>query len=143
MARGINKVILIGNLGKDPEVMAAQDNSMVARISVATSEEWTDKRTGQKQQHTEWHSCVGFKRVAEIMQTYLKKGAKVYIDGRLHTNKWTDGQGEQRSRVEIIINQLQMLDTTGNATQETPPNETRYPSEPPQEHDPFDDDIPF
>ena len=110
MSRGINKVILVGNLGNDPEVRATTTGSRVARISVATSEAWTDKNTGQKQEKTEWHRVVFFSRLAEIVEQYLTKGSKVYVEGRLRTNKWQDKDGQDRYTTEIIADNMQMLD---------------------------------
>ena len=114
MARGVNKVILIGNLGGDPDVRFTPNGSAVANLNVATSESWTDKNTGQKQDRTEWHRVVVFGKLAEIAQQYLKKGSKVYLEGKLQTRKWQDQQGQDRYTTEVIVDgfggQLQMLD---------------------------------
>lgn len=110
MARGINKVILIGNLGADPEVRYAPSGGAIANITVATSESWTDKQTNEKKEQTEWHRVVIYQRLAEIAGEYLRKGSKVYIEGRLRTRKWQDNQGVERYTTEIIANELQMLD---------------------------------
>lgn len=110
MARGINKVILIGNLGADPEVRYNATGGAIANITIATSESWTDKQTNEKKEVTEWHRVVIYQRLAEIAGEYLKKGSKVYIEGRLHTRKWQDNQGVERYTTEIIANDLQMLD---------------------------------
>jgi len=113
MARGINKVILIGNLGQDPEVKYMPNGGAVANVTVATSESWKDKNTGEQQERTEWHRVVFFRRLAEIAGEYLKKGSKVYIEGRLQTRKWQDQQGNDRYTTEIIANDMQMLDSRG------------------------------
>jgi single-strand DNA-binding protein len=109
-SRGINKVILIGNLGQDPEVRYTQSNTAIANISIATSETWKDKQTGENREQTEWHRCVAYRRLAEICGEYLKKGSKVYVEGRLQTRKWQDKDGVERYTTEIVINDLQMLD---------------------------------
>lgn len=116
MARGINKVILIGNLGADPEVRYLPSGNAVATISVATSESWKDKQTGEKQERTEWHRVACFNRLGEIAGEYLKKGSKVYIEGSLRTRKWQDQQGQDRYTTEIVANDLQMLDGKGGAS---------------------------
>ena len=113
MARGINKAILIGHLGQDPEVRFTPSGSAVANISIATTDKWRDKQTGNVQERTEWHRVVLFNKTAEIAQQYLKKGAQVYIEGRLQTRKWTDQQGIERYSTEIVANDMQMLDTRG------------------------------
>ena len=110
MARGINKVILIGNLGKDPEVRYMPNGSAVATITLATSESWKDKQTGQAQERTEWHRVVFFNRLGEIAGEYLKKGSKAYVEGSLRTRKWQDQGGQDRWTTEIVGNELQMLD---------------------------------
>ena len=109
MARGVNKVILLGRLGKDPEVRYTQGGSAVTSFSIATSEAWKDKATGEKQEKTEWHNIVMFSRLAEIAGQYLKKGSQVYIEGKLQTRKWTDKNGIDRYTTEIIANEMQML----------------------------------
>ncbi len=110
MARGINKVILIGNLGADPEIRYLNTGGAVANITVATSESWTDKQTGEKKESVEWHKCVAYQRTAEIIGEYTRKGSKVYIEGKLKTRKWTDQQGVERYTTEVIIDELQLLD---------------------------------
>ena len=109
--RGVNKVILIGNLGQDPEVRYMPNGGAVANITVATSETWKDKNTGEQQEKTEWHRVVAFRRLAEIMGEYLKKGSKVYLEGKLQTRKWQDQQGNDRYTTEIVADQMQMLDS--------------------------------
>jgi len=113
MARGINKVILIGNLGADPETRAMPSGSTVANLRVATSESWRDKQTGDQQERTEWHRVALFGRLAEIAGEYLKKGSQVYIEGSLRTRKWQDKQGNDRYSTEIIGDELQMLGGRG------------------------------
>ena len=114
MARGINKVILIGNLGRDPETKYAQNGSAVTNFSVATSESWRDKGSGEMQERTEWHNVVCFARLAEIAGEYLRKGSKVYIEGSLRTNTW-EQDGQKRYKTEIMARELQMLDSKGGA----------------------------
>lgn len=110
MARGVNKVILIGNLGQDPEVRYMPQGGAVANLTIATSETWTDKATNEKKENTEWHRVVIYQRLAEIAGEYLRKGSKVYIEGKLKTRKWQDKDGVERYTTEIICNELQMLD---------------------------------
>lgn len=117
MARGINKVILIGNLGADPEVRYMPQGGAVANLTVATSESWTDKATNERKEQTEWHRVVIYQRLAEIAGEYLRKGSKVYLEGRLKTRKWQDQQGVERYTTEIIANELQMLDGRGDGQQ--------------------------
>jgi single-strand DNA-binding protein len=113
MARGINKVILIGNLGADPETRAMPSGMTVANIRVATSESWKDKQSGENKERTEWHNVAMFGRLGEIAGEYLKKGSKVYIEGSLRTRKWQDKSGNDRYTTEIIANEMQMLDSRG------------------------------
>jgi len=115
MARGINKVILIGNLGADPETRAMPSGTTVANLRVATSESWRDKQSGEQQERTEWHRVALFGRLAEIAGEYLRKGSQVYIEGSLRTRKWQDKQGNERYSTEIIGNELQMLGGRGGA----------------------------
>lgn len=153
MSRGINKVILIGNLGADPEVRHTPANTAVCNITVATSEQWKDKQTGQPQEKTEWHRVVMFNRLAEISGEYLKKGAKVYIEGWLQTRKWQGQDGQDRYTTEIVANEMQMLGGRGGESESRPqqssgfrdpqPSEERQ-SSPPGNDDGFaEDDIPF
>ncbi|WP_019677516.1 single-stranded DNA-binding protein [Arsukibacterium perlucidum] len=118
MARGINKVILIGNLGADPEVRYMPQGGAVANMTLATSESWTDKNTNEKKEQTEWHRVVIYQRLAEIAGEYLRKGSKVYIEGKLKTRKWTDKDGVERYTTEIVANELQMLDGRGEGQQQ-------------------------
>jgi single-strand DNA-binding protein len=110
---GVNKVIIVGNLGNDPEVRYAQSGSAIANISVATSDSWKDKNTGEKQERTEWHRIVMFNRLGEIAGEYLKKGSKVYIEGKLQTRKWQDQSGQDKYTTEIVADSMQMLDSRG------------------------------
>jgi len=147
MSRGINKVILIGNIGKDPEVRYSPNGAAIANISVATSEEWKDKNTGEKVSKTEWHRIVMFKRLAEIAGEYLKKGSKVYIEGKLQTRKWQDKDGNDKYTTEIVANELQMLDSRGG-TQDThnqakSDGYQRQAQHPADDVPTFDDSIPF
>jgi len=111
MARGINKVILIGNLGRDPEVRYTPNGGAISNVTVATSDSWKDKQTGEMQERTEWHRIVFFGRLAEIAGEYLRKGSKVYVEGRLQTRKWQDKDGQERYTTEVVANDMQMLDS--------------------------------
>lgn len=108
---GINKVILVGNLGANPELKQSQNNMTIATLNVATSASWKDKRTGEFKEQTEWHRCVAFRRLAEISRDYLTKGSKVFIEGKLQTRKWRDQNGQDRYITEVVILDMQMLDT--------------------------------
>ena len=165
MARGVNKVILVGTLGNDPEVKYMPAGGAVTNISIATNESWMDKNTNQRQEKTEWHRVVAFRKLAEIMGEYLRKGSQVYIEGKLQTRKWQDQSGNDRYTTEIVANDMQMLggrsggtgDFAGGGTnkqsynqgqpQQAPrqqPQQQPKPSPaPPQSFDDFDDDIPF
>ncbi|USH02756.1 single-stranded DNA-binding protein [Grimontia kaedaensis] len=110
-SRGVNKVILIGNLGNDPEVRYLPNGGAVANLTVATSETWRDKNTGENKEMTEWHRVVMYRRLAEIAGEYLKKGSKVYLEGRLQTRKWQGQDGQDRYTTEIVANEMQMLDS--------------------------------
>ena len=115
MARGVNKVILVGNVGQDPETKFAASGAAITNISVATSETWKDKQTGQPQERTEWHRVVFFNRLGEIAGEYLRKGSKVYVEGSLRTRKWQDQSGTDRYTTEIVGNEMQMLDSRGDS----------------------------
>lgn len=147
MARGINKVILIGNLGADPETRYTQNNTAVTNFNLATSETWRDKQSGEQRENTEWHRVVMFGRLGEIAGEYLKKGSKVYIEGRLQTRKWQGQDGQDRYTTEIIANEMQMLDSRGgSAPMDDRPK--RQDSQPEQSsssggNEGLDDDIPF
>jgi single-strand DNA-binding protein len=113
MARGVNKVILVGNLGADPETRAMPSGTTVANLRIATSESWRDKQSGEQQERTEWHRVVLFGRLGEIAAEYLKKGSQVYIEGSLRTRKWQDKAGTERYSTEIVGNEMQMLGSRG------------------------------
>ena len=148
---GINKVIIVGNLGNDPEIRTMPNGEAVANISVATSESWTDKNTGERREVTEWHRIVLYRRLAEIAGQYLRKGSQVYVEGRLKTRKWQDNNGQDRYTTEIQGDNLQMLGGRNqDAAQNQPPKQQdkqqkaqskSQQSEPPV--DAFDDNIPF
>ncbi|WP_018274047.1 single-stranded DNA-binding protein [Teredinibacter turnerae] len=164
--RGVNKVILVGNLGQDPETRYMPSGGAVTNISIATSESWKDKQTGQNQERTEWHRVAFFGRLAEIAGEYLRKGSKVYVEGSLRTRKWQDQQGQDRYSTEIVASEMQMLDARGagegqgyggggggydapapqqhqpQAPRQAPAPQQAPPSAPPS-MDSFDDDIPF
>jgi single-strand DNA-binding protein len=145
MARGVNKVILIGNLGNDPEVRQSTSGGSIATISLATSSSWRDKQSGELQDKTEWHRVVFFSRLAEIVGEYLRKGAKIYVEGSIRTNKWQDKSGNDRYTTEIIANEMQMLDGRGAAATGS---SNSAASTPPQHHEDvhtsdLEDDIPF
>src|SRR5689334_2559058 len=113
MARGVNKVIIVGNLGADPETRAMPSGSTVANLRIATTENWKDRQTGEQQERTEWHRVVLFGRLGEVAAEYLRKGSQVYIEGSLRTRKWTDKQGNERYSTEIVGNDMQMLGGRG------------------------------
>lgn len=136
---GVNKVIIVGNLGQDPETRTTQAGEMVTTISVATSEKWQDKQTGEVKEVTEWHRIVFYKRKAEVAAEYLRKGSKVYVEGRLKTRKWQDQNGQDRYTTEIQGDVLQMLDSRQQDKSSTS-SKTKNPEE---SADNFDDDIPF
>ena len=137
--RGVNKVIVVGNLGQDPETRYLPSGDAVTNISIATSEKWKDKQTGEQKERTEWHKVVMFKRLAEVAAEYLRKGSQVYVEGKLRTNKWQDKNGNDRYTTEIVADQMQMLGGKGNAEPRAP----QTPSQPQPGPDDFDDDIPF
>lgn len=112
--RGVNKVILIGNLGRDPEIRYTPDGVAIANVTVATTDYWNDRNTGERQERTEWHRVVFFRRLAEIVEQYLKKGSKIYVEGRLQTRSW-EQEGVKRYTTEIIANEMTMLDSRGDA----------------------------
>ena len=148
MARGINKVIIVGNLGGDPETRYMPSGSAVTNLTVATNESWKDKATGEQKDRTEWHKVAMFNRLAEIAAEYLRKGSQVYIEGKLRTRKWQDKSGQDRWTTEIIADEMQMLGGRGGAGSGSAPmssgQDSGPPSSPPQAGpDDFDDDIPF
>ncbi len=158
--RGINKVILVGNLGRDPEIRYTQSGDPIANINLATSESWKDRNTGETRENTEWHRVVMFRGLAKVAEDWLKKGQQVYIEGRLQTRKWQDQSGQDRWTTEIIANDMQMLGGRGGTgggagddyDQSAPSRPTSGPATNPREggsqqpkgaFDDFDDDIPF
>jgi len=164
MARGVNKVILIGHLGADPEVRYMPNGGAVANVTVATTESWKDKSSGEQQEKTEWHRVVFFARLAEIVGEYLKKGSQLYVEGRLQTRKWQDKSGVDRYTTEIVANEMQMLGGRGGAgggagasaggygggqsqsaapAAAAPAASTAAPAAAGGNYDDFDDDIPF
>ena len=152
MARGVNKVILVGNLGKDPEVRYMPNGNAIANITLATTDSWKDKQTGEQQEKTEWHRIVMFRRLGEIAGEYLKKGSQVYIEGKLQTRKWQDNNGNDRYTTEIVANEMQMLGGRGGGSAGFPADSAPAQSAPaPSAPTPapaaaggdFDDDIPF
>ena len=161
MARGINKVIIVGNLGQDPEVKYMPSGGAVCNITVATSESWNDKSTGEKQERTEWHRIVFYRKLAEIAGEYLRKGSQVYVEGKLQTRKWQDQGGADRYTTEIVANEMQMLggrgsassgasssgstgvDSSNNQTSAAPASSNTSAPAGAGMADDFDDDIPF
>lgn len=146
MARGINKVILIGNLGADPDTRSTAGGNAVTNLSLATSETWRDKQSGEMNEKTEWHRVVMFSKLAEIAGEYLRKGSKVYIEGRLQTRKWQDRDGNERYTTEIVANDMQMLDTRGSGSSGQPRAGGQGSQPANEQHAPADnleDDIPF
>ena len=141
-SRGVNKVILVGNLGKDPEIRYMPNGNAVANLTVATSEKWKDKNTGQDQEKTEWHRIVIFGKLAEIVGEYLKKGSQAYFEGKLQTRKWQDQQGQDKYTTEIIADQMQMLGGKGDSSQQQAQQQPAQQA-PQQDAPGFDDDIPF
>ena len=159
MARGINKVILVGNIGGDPETRYMPNGGAVTNITLATSDSWKDKNTGQMNERTEWHRIVFFNRLAEIAGEYLRKGSKVYVEGALRTRKWQGQDGQDRYTTEIVASEMQMLDSRGgqqgggydqsqggyqqSAPQAPQQGAPQQQSAPQQQGGSFDDDIPF
>ena len=148
MSRGINKVILVGNLGADPETKYGPSGDAITNLRIATSESWTDKNTGQKQERTEWHRVVVFKKLAEIAAEYLRKGSQVYIEGSLRTRKWQDKEGRDQYTTEIVASEMQMLGGKGGG--DAPARERQEERKPAAAapaaggfDDGGDDDIPF
>lgn len=129
MARGVNKVILIGNLGADPEVRFMPSGGAVANLRIATSESWKDKQTGEQHERTEWHTVVLFNRLGEIAGEYLKKGSKIFIEGALRTRKWQDKTGQDRYTTEIVGSEMQMLDSKGGSQNFSPDDQPKATSE--------------
>ena len=149
MAGSVNKVILVGNLGRDPEIRTTQDGTRVANLSLATSESWKDKTSGERRERTEWHRVVIFNdRLVDVVERFLKKGSKLYIEGQLQTRKWTDQSGQEKYTTEIVLQryrgELTMLDSRGGGSGDNAiPAGAGAPSGPGQTPADFDDDIPF
>ena len=139
MARGINKVIIVGNLGQDPEVKQMPSGGAVCNITVATSESWNDKNTGEKQERVEWHRIIFYRKLAEIAGEYLRKGSQIYVEGKLQTRKWQDQSGADRYTTEIVANEMQMLGGKASAQAAKPITQPEAASG----ANDFDDDIPF
>jgi single-strand DNA-binding protein len=140
MSRGVNKVILVGHLGDEPNVQYMPSGSAVANISVATTEQWKDKNTGEKQEKTEWHRIVFFGRLAEIAGEYLRKGSQIYVEGRLQTRKWQAKDGSDRYTTEIVASDMQML---GSPNSRSKPENAGYDTAPQSAGNDFDDDMPW
>ena len=117
MARGVNKAIIVGNLGRDPEVRYSANGNAIANVTVATTDSWKDRQSGEQQERTEWHRVVFFNRLAEVVAEYLKKGSQVFIEGRIQTRKWQDKDGNDRWTTEIVANEMQMLGSRGGGMQ--------------------------
>lgn len=163
MARGINKAILIGNLGADPETRYAANGTAITNVNLATSDSWKDKQSGEMQERTEWHRVVFFARLAEVAGEYLRKGSKIYVEGRIQTRKWQNKDGQDQYTTEIVANEMQMLDSKGGGTasfdgpsgggqQQRAPQQQRPQQQRPQpapassggyDDGDMDDDIPF
>lgn len=147
MARGVNKVTLIGNLGNDPELRSTQSGSAVANITLATSESWRDKETQETKERVEWHRVIFFGRLAEVVNEYLRKGSQVYVEGRIQTRKWQDKDGNDRYTTEIVANEMQMLGSRGTNSESPTNQQSTSTSQPASQsaivNEPFDDDIPF
>lgn len=145
--KGVNKFLGIGNLGQDPEIKQIPNGKAVANFSIAVSEQWKDKTTGQKQEKTEWIRCVAFDRLAEIIGQYVTKGSKLYVEGKLQTRKWQAQDGSDRYSTEVVVSEMQMLSSKHDGQQAAPrsnPNPTPQPPPPNSGgFDDFDDDIPF
>jgi single-strand DNA-binding protein len=151
MARGINKVILVGHLGQDPQSRAMPSGKSVVNLRVATTDQWRDKATGENKENTEWHNVVMFDRLAEIAAEYLRKGSQIYVEGKLRTRKWQDREGQDRYTTEIVANEMQMLggrSGSGGSYERSAPPAREEPAQasrtgPSGGGDDFDDDIPF
>ncbi len=145
MSRGVNKVILVGNLGQKPEIRYTKDSKPIASFSIATSESWKDKTTGDMVEKTEWHNVTFFGRIAEVAEQYLDKGSKVFVEGKLQTDKWEDENGNKRSATKIIGNNMQMLDSRGSNNSSSFDESSSVQNEAPtsQEGSFSEEDIPF
>jgi single-strand DNA-binding protein len=152
MARGVNKVILIGHLGQDPQQRAMPSGKAVVNLRVATTEQWRDKQTGENKENTEWHNVVMFDRLAEIAAEYLRKGSQIYVEGRIRTRKWQDKEGNDRYSTEVIANEMNMLGGRGGGDRGAAPAQERSRDRGEEQvsrpeaagvAESFDDDIPF
>ena len=150
MARGVNKAIIVGNLGRDPEVRYSASGNAIANVTVATTDSWKDRQAGERQERTEWHRVVFFNRLAEIVAEYLKKGSQVFIEGRIQTRKWEDKDGNERWTTEIVANEMQMLGSRGGGGMQGGPADDPGAAPAPGgggssgfSDSEFDDDIPF
>jgi single-strand DNA-binding protein len=148
MAGSVNKVILIGNLGRDPEVRNTQAGEKIANLNIATSESWKDKSSGERKEKTEWHRVVIFNdRIADVAAQYLRKGSKVYVEGQLQTRKWTDKDGAEKLSTEIVLTkfrgELQILDGPKTDTKQAARDFQAPDKAPPKQRDAFDDEVPF
>ena len=148
MARGVNKAIIVGNLGRDPEVRYSANGNAIANVTVATTDSWKDRQSGERQERTEWHRVVFFNRLAEIVAEYLKKGSQVFIEGRIQTRKWEDKDGNDRWTTEIVASEMQMLGSRGGGMQGASPDDSGAAPAPGGgssgfSDSEFDDDIPF
>jgi single-strand DNA-binding protein len=148
-SKGLNKVMLIGNVGQEPESKYMPSGEAVTNLSIATSESWKDKNTGNTQERTEWHRITFYRRLAEIARDYLRKGSKIYVEGSIRSRKWTDKNGQERTTVEIIATELQMLDSKGGtgpyaeAAATAPAVQSMDTTDAMQREEAFDDDLPF
>ena len=127
MARGVNKAIIVGNLGRDPELRQSTNGDPLVTLNVATSDAWKDKTTGEQKEWTEWHRIVFFRRLAEIVGQYLQKGSRIYVEGTIRTRKWQDEHGSERYTTEIIASQMQMLDSRKELVDNLPKNQQNAP----------------
>ena len=154
MARGVNKVMLIGNIGADPDLRYMPNGNAATTLSLATSESWKDKQTGERQERTEWHRVVCFNRLGEIAGEYVKKGSKLYVEGSIRTRKWKDQQGADRYTTEIVASDIQMLDSKGSVSGDysemdqsvgraQPAAQAKPKAAPQESFEALDDDIPF
>lgn len=154
MARGVNKVMLIGNIGADPDLRYMPSGNAATTLSLATSESWKDKQTGERQERTEWHRVVCFNRLGEIAGEYVKKGSKLYVEGSIRTRKWKDQQGVERYTTEIVASDIQMLDSKGSVSSDfaemdqsagraQPASQAKPKAAPQESFEALDDDIPF
>lgn len=136
----VNKAILVGSLGRKPEVKTSPKGTLIAQFSVATSETWKDKQTGEQREQTEWHRCVAYRRLAEIAGEYLRKGSKVYIEGRLQTRKWQGQDGKDRYTTEVVVNDLQIIHGTNMVSRDNEPQVPMTNFDPTNN---YDEDLPF